>query len=62
MTAAHLLGLPTDAGTAAGAAVVATWAAALVQMLLVERRFAREVPREPPESTISSAGSAWRCR
>jgi O-antigen/teichoic acid export membrane protein len=47
MTAAHFLGLPTDAGTAAGAAVVATWAAALVQMLLVERRFAHGVVREP---------------
>ena len=30
-----------------GSAVVATWAAALVQMLLVERRFAREIPRQP---------------
>ena len=47
MTTAHFLGLPTDASTAAGSAVVATWAAALLQMLLVERRFAREVPREP---------------
>lgn len=45
MTAAHFLGLPTDARTAAGSAVVATWAAALVQMLLVERRFGREVPK-----------------
>ena len=47
MTAAHLLGLPTNAGTAAGAAVVATWAAALVQMLLVERRFAEGIARVP---------------
>lgn len=47
MTAAHLLGLPTDAPTAAGSAVVATWVAALVQMLLVERRFGREIPRAP---------------
>jgi O-antigen/teichoic acid export membrane protein len=45
MTAAHLLGLPTEAGTAAGAAVVATWVAALVQMLLVERRFGREIDK-----------------
>jgi len=44
MTAAHLLGLPTDARTAAGSAVVATWVAALVQMLLVGRRFGREIP------------------
>jgi O-antigen/teichoic acid export membrane protein len=45
MTAAHFLGLPTDAGTAAGSAVVATWASALLQLLLVERRFAREIPK-----------------
>jgi O-antigen/teichoic acid export membrane protein len=45
MTAAHLLGLPTEASTAAGAAVVATWVAALVQMLLVERRFSREIAK-----------------
>jgi O-antigen/teichoic acid export membrane protein len=45
MTAAHLLGLPTNASTAAGAAVVATWVAALVQMLLVERRFGREIAK-----------------
>ncbi len=43
MTGAHLLGLPTDARSAAGSAVVATWVAALVQMALVERRFAREL-------------------
>ena len=47
MTAAHFLGLPTDASTAAGAAVVATWVAALVQMLLVERRFGREIAKQP---------------
>jgi O-antigen/teichoic acid export membrane protein len=46
MTAAHFLGLPTDASTAAGSAVVATWAAALLQLLLVEHRFAREIPRQ----------------
>jgi O-antigen/teichoic acid export membrane protein len=45
MTAAHFLGLPTDASTAAGSAVVATWAAALVQMLLIERRFGREIAK-----------------
>ncbi len=43
MTGAHLLGLPTDARSAAGSAVVATWVAALVQLALVERRFAREL-------------------
>ena len=46
MTAAHMLGLPTDASTAAGSAVVATWAAALLQLLLVERQFAQEIPRQ----------------
>lgn len=44
MTGAHFLGLPTNAGTAAGAAVIATWAAALVQMLLVARRFRGAIP------------------
>jgi O-antigen/teichoic acid export membrane protein len=35
--------LPIDAGTAAGAAVIATWAAALVQALLVARGFMTEI-------------------
>jgi O-antigen/teichoic acid export membrane protein len=43
MGGAHLLGLPIDAGTAAGAAVIATWAAALVQALLVARGFVTEI-------------------
>jgi len=45
MTAAHAWGLPATASTAAGSAVVATWIAALVQMLLIGRRFAREIPK-----------------
>jgi O-antigen/teichoic acid export membrane protein len=45
MAGAHGLGLPTNAVTAAGAAVVATWAAALVQMLLVARRFRGELSK-----------------
>ena len=45
MVGAHALGLPTNAVTAAGSAVVATWAAALVQMLLVARRFRGELPK-----------------
>ena len=61
MTAAHFLGLPTDAGTAAGSAVVATWAAALLQMLLVARRFAREVPRSPAVR-FQALVRAPRCR
>ena len=47
MGAAHLLGLPTDAGTAAGAAVIATWAAALVQALLVSRRLEPAIHAAP---------------
>jgi O-antigen/teichoic acid export membrane protein len=48
MTAAHFLGLPTDASTAAGAAVIATWAAALLQMRLIQRRFAAaDISRQP---------------
>lgn len=46
MSAAHFLGLPTDARTAAGSAIVATWAAALVQMALVQHQFAGTIPRE----------------
>jgi len=38
------LGLPTNAVTAAASAVVATWVASLVQMLLVARRFRGELP------------------
>ena len=44
MAGAHVAGLPTNAVTAAGCAVVATWGAALVQMLLVARRFRGELP------------------
>jgi O-antigen/teichoic acid export membrane protein len=45
MTAAHQLALPTHASTAVGAAVVSTWSAALLQMLLVERRTQAEIGR-----------------
>jgi len=45
MTGAHALGLPMEARTAAASAVVATWLAALVQMGLIGRRLARELPR-----------------
>jgi O-antigen/teichoic acid export membrane protein len=47
MTAAHVWGLPATASTAAGSAVLATWIAALVQMLLIGRRFAGEIPSTP---------------
>jgi O-antigen/teichoic acid export membrane protein len=49
MTAAHFLGLPTDAATAAGSAVVATWGAALVQMLLLARQFGGALHNEKPQ-------------
>ena len=51
ITAPHFLGLPTDAAVAAGCAVAATWVAALVQMLLVARRFGRELPRSERHTT-----------
>ena len=44
---AHLIGLPMDAVTAALAAIVACWAAAIVQTLLVQARLDREVPAGP---------------
>jgi O-antigen/teichoic acid export membrane protein len=42
MTAAHVLGWPMQATVAAGAAVIATWLAALVQTVLIARRFGSE--------------------
>ena len=42
---AHVLGLPTSATTAAVSAVIATWAAALVQMLLVARLLGQSIPK-----------------
>jgi O-antigen/teichoic acid export membrane protein len=44
MVLAHEAGLPMNASTAAAAAILATWAAALVQTLLIGRRLEREVP------------------
>ncbi len=38
MVAAHFAGLPMEAKTAAGAAIVATWATGLLQSLLLDRR------------------------
>lgn len=43
MGSANALGLPMTAVTAAGAAIVATWGAGIVQTLLVNRGLAREV-------------------
>jgi O-antigen/teichoic acid export membrane protein len=42
MASVRAFGLPMQATTAAGAAIVATWTAALVQILLIDRRLASE--------------------
>lgn len=47
MVIAHESGWPMQASTAAGAAIIATWIAAIVQTLLVGRQLRREVPRGP---------------
>lgn len=47
MVLAHEAGLPMNAATAAAAAILATWAAALVQTFLIGRRLKREVPAGP---------------
>ncbi len=44
MVAAHEMGLPMAAQTAAIAAIVATWVTALVQFMLINRRMASDVP------------------
>jgi O-antigen/teichoic acid export membrane protein len=47
MIAAHELGLPMEATTAAASAIVATWATAVVQLLLINRRASAELPEGP---------------
>jgi O-antigen/teichoic acid export membrane protein len=47
MIAAYKFGLPMTAPTAAGAAIVATWATAAVQVLLLQRRLREELPAGP---------------
>lgn len=44
MAAAHAAGFRISAETAMAAAVIATWITALVQLLLMQRRIARELP------------------
>jgi O-antigen/teichoic acid export membrane protein len=44
MVAAHLAGLPMEATTAAGAAIVATWGAGLIQTLIINGRLPDVVP------------------
>lgn len=43
MIAARIAGFDSDAPTAMGAAIIATWAAGIVQLLVLNRRLAREV-------------------
>ena len=43
MVAAHLAGLPMEAKTAAGAAIVATWVTGLLQAVLIDRRIGQVV-------------------
>jgi O-antigen/teichoic acid export membrane protein len=47
MVAAHLWGLPMEAKTAAGAAIVATWTAGLLQAVLIDRRLGKGVSPGP---------------
>lgn len=44
MTAAHVAGVAADAQTAMLAALVATWSAAIVQLLILNRRLAGKIP------------------
>ena len=54
MVLAHEMGWPMSAATAAGAAVAGTWAAAMVQTMLIERRLGRDVP--PGRSELDIRG------
>ena len=47
MGIAHVAGLPMDAITASLAAIVACWAASMVQTLMVQQRLDAEVPKGP---------------
>jgi len=47
MVAAHLAGLPMEAKTAAGAAIVATWTAGLLQTVLIDHRIKQAVSSGP---------------
>ncbi len=54
MVAAHEIGLPMGAQTAAIAAIVATWATALVQFVLINRRMAVEIAAGPRRYDLRS--------
>lgn len=47
MVIAHVVGLPMEAKTAAAAAIVATWASGLLQMVLMDRRIRQVVGKGP---------------
>ncbi len=47
MSIAHAAGIPMDAATAMLAAIVACWATAMVQTLMVQQRIDAEIPRGP---------------
>jgi O-antigen/teichoic acid export membrane protein len=47
MAAAHASGFPGDAATAILSAVIATWATAIVQLVVIDRRLARKVAAGP---------------
>lgn len=53
MVAAHAAGLPMRASTAAGAALVATVATAIVQWALMERRMSHLFPKAPARYDVS---------
>lgn len=59
MTAAHELGWPMAATTAAGAAIVATWATAMVQTVLLQRRIRDDLPKgataRPPDLWLKTS-------
>lgn len=54
MFAAHAYGLPMEAPTAAGAAIVATWSAGLIQTLLINRRLGNSIPAGPRHYDVKS--------
>lgn len=45
MCGAYAIGLPMEATTAAGAAIIATWGAGLIQTLIINKRLAESVPK-----------------
>lgn len=52
MFAAYALDLPMNAATAAGAAIVGTWAAGLIQTVLINRKLGQSIPAGPRTYTF----------